>query len=380
MTLSRSLWRLVIALTVMLAAVPCVLLVTPLVVAPLADVRPDALCGPAQAPVLPAQAGAPSAQRPPASLESTSLLPGRRVASVGERPGEGLDGLDADQVANAVVIAQTAAMMIEPARTERAVIIGVMTALTESSLRNLGHGDLAGPDSRGLFQQRDGWGPVAVRMNPRGAAKLFYRALLAVPGWSSLPPWRAAQAVQRSAFTHGQNYAASYPIAVRLVAKLTAECLQHSGWNGLGGWGGSNGVDAGVLPGAEAAVRRAYAMVGQTGYYQLCARLAARIWGRTHSGYYSAAEQWQMMRQLGQAHPNERRAPVGALLFWDTAGPYGHVAVYVGGGRVVSNDIGDRTPGQGGVYLVEVTAIEDRWQAAYLGWSPPIYSTSTSAR
>ncbi|CEI31797.1 hypothetical protein [Propionibacterium freudenreichii] len=34
------------------------------------------------------------------------------------------------------------------------ITVGVMTGIGESSLRNLGHGDSAGPDSRGVFQQR----------------------------------------------------------------------------------------------------------------------------------------------------------------------------------------------------------------------------------
>jgi cell wall-associated NlpC family hydrolase len=82
------------------------------------------------------------------------------------------------------------------------------------------------------------------------------------------------------------------------------------------------------------------------------------------------------MVSSGNARPDDRRPPVGALLFWSTDGPYGHVAVYVGNSRIVSNDIGDRVPGQGGVYLVDVGAIEDRWGATYLGWAPPIYPTT----
>ncbi|WNB85532.1 hypothetical protein [Cellulomonas sp. ATA003] len=49
--------------------------------------------------------------------------------------------------------------------------IGVMTAMGESSLRVLGHGDTAGPDSRGLFQQRDNgaWGRSRSGWTPRRA-------------------------------------------------------------------------------------------------------------------------------------------------------------------------------------------------------------------
>jgi len=200
-------------------------------------------------------------------------------------------------------------------------------------------------------------------MDPAGAADLFYIALANVPRWTAMPPWQAAQAVQRSAFANGENYRKNYDAAVRL-ARSTPRVTSCSSW-GAG--------DTAALPGADVAISRALRLVGSRGYYQLCARLASNIWGRPHSGYYSAAEQWLQMVNSGKARPNDRRPPVGALLFWSTDGPYGHVAVYVGNSRIVSNDIEDRTPGDGGVYLVDVGAIEQRWGATYLGWAPPIY-------
>ncbi|WP_165556025.1 CHAP domain-containing protein [Kribbella pittospori] len=132
----------------------------------------------------------------------------------------------------------------------------------------------------------------------------------------------------------------------------------------------------GDIPNADAAVARAHRLVGSRGYYQLCARLAANIWGQPRAGYFSAAEQWQQMVATGNAHSNDRQPPIGALVFWETGGPYGHVAVYVGNGQIVSNDINDRVPGQGGVYLVAFPLIESKWNATYLGWAPPIYSTT----
>ncbi|TCC34950.1 CHAP domain-containing protein [Kribbella sindirgiensis] len=132
----------------------------------------------------------------------------------------------------------------------------------------------------------------------------------------------------------------------------------------------------GALAGADQAVARAMNLVGSHGYYQLCARLAANIWGRPRAGYFSAAEQWRQVVATNNAHPGDRLPPTGALVFWDTGGPYGHVAVYVGDDRIVSNDIGDTIPGEGGVYLVDFALIESQWGATYLGWAPPIYSTT----
>jgi hypothetical protein len=255
----------------------------------------------------------------------------------------------------------------------RAAVIGVMTALTESSLRNLDHGDGAGPDSRGLFQQRATWGPVETRMDPAGASRLFFQALAQVPGWRQMRPWVAAQSVQRSAFVDGRNYAASYDLALRVERAVRTEatstaCVAPGTWSD---------ADRTGLPGAEQAMGRAYILVGRHGYFQLCARLAANIWGRPRAGYASAADQWNAMVVSGNAH-EDRQPPVGALLFWATSGHLGHVAVYLGGGRIVSNDIADRWPGEGGVYLVDVSDIEDRWGAQYLGWAPPVYAVAPS--
>lgn len=85
---------------------------------------------------------------------------------------------------------------------QRAWVIAVATGMVESSLRNLSHGDTAGPDSRGVFQQRDSWGPLSVRMNPRESAKLFYQRLVALtnPTWDQDTFSNAAQRVQISAF------------------------------------------------------------------------------------------------------------------------------------------------------------------------------------
>jgi hypothetical protein len=87
--------------------------------------------------------------------------------------------------------------------------VGVMTAIGETGLRNLDYGDAAGPDSRGLFQQRDNgaWGSLADRMNPYTAASNFFRKLVTVDGWKTMPPTLLAHAVQVNS---DANYYAQY--------------------------------------------------------------------------------------------------------------------------------------------------------------------------
>ena len=79
--------------------------------------------------------------------------------------------------------------------------IGVMTAMGESGLANLAHGDAAGADSRGLFQQRanGAWGSLKDRMTPYTAAYNFFAALVAIPAWKTLTPTQSAHDVQVNA-------------------------------------------------------------------------------------------------------------------------------------------------------------------------------------
>ncbi|WP_035775329.1 hypothetical protein [Arthrobacter sp. H5] len=107
--------------------------------------------------------------------------------------------LGPEQASNASLISGIAVMRGLPAR---AASIALATALQESGLRNLDYGDQAGPDSRGLFQQRpsQGWGSETQVMDPVYAAGAFYDALVAVPDYDSLSITEAAQTVQRSAF------------------------------------------------------------------------------------------------------------------------------------------------------------------------------------
>jgi murein DD-endopeptidase MepM/ murein hydrolase activator NlpD len=103
-----------------------------------------------------------------------------------------------EQLVNAAHILNAAA---ELRLTRRDQQIGVMTAMGESGLRVLDHGDEAGPDSRGLFQQRSGgaWGSLADRMDPHISATNFFTALAAVPGRDALEPTLVANRVQRNA-------------------------------------------------------------------------------------------------------------------------------------------------------------------------------------
>jgi cell wall-associated NlpC family hydrolase len=103
--------------------------------------------------------------------------------------------LTAEQLANAQVILDTAHDLGLPGA---AAVIGIATALQESSLKN----DVIGDKGRafGVFQQHpaDGWGARNQVTNPRYAARAFFIRLAKVKGWEKKPLTVVAQAVQRS--------------------------------------------------------------------------------------------------------------------------------------------------------------------------------------
>lgn len=125
-----------------------------------------------------------------------------------------------EQLANAATIVRAGQALGVDVRGQA---IGVMTAMGESSLLAVDHGDAAGPDSRGLFQQRanGAWGSYADRMDPATSAASFFRALLEVPGWQALPPTIAAHRTQHNADPY--HYARWWDRALEVMAALAGE-------------------------------------------------------------------------------------------------------------------------------------------------------------
>lgn len=129
-----------------------------------------------------------------------------------------VSGYGSEQLANAAEVMRAGAAL-EISRYGQT--IGVMTAMGESGLRTLDHGDAVGPDSRGLFQQRDNgaWGSYADRMDPFTSATSFFEALLDVPDWEALEPTIAAHRVQRNEDAY--HYTDYWEPAVSVVAALS---------------------------------------------------------------------------------------------------------------------------------------------------------------
>ncbi|WP_017975786.1 C40 family peptidase [Actinopolyspora halophila] len=137
--------------------------------------------------------------------------PGGPAQQVGDRHWT------SEQLTNARTITT---VVLRRALPQRAAVLALSTAIVESRLRNLPYGDR---DSLGLFQQRpsQGWGTRERILNPVYATNTFLDHLVALDGWYSMPPGRAQQAVQRSAYP--DRYAPQEP---------AASALTHEFWRG----------------------------------------------------------------------------------------------------------------------------------------------------
>lgn len=128
--------------------------------------------------------------------------------------------LTADQQSNAQAIISVA---LSRNLGRIGAVIGIMTAITESTLHNVDHGDAMGPSSCGLFQQMPKYwgGNRSVNMDPKGSAGLFYDALVKVPNWNTRQDiWMVAQTVQQSEFKDGSNYKKNQAWAISIVDKI----------------------------------------------------------------------------------------------------------------------------------------------------------------
>jgi len=141
-------------------------------------------------------------------------VPGATVDVAGV-PSTAIDGYSGAQLQNAAAIMNAADSQ---GMDLQAQLIGVMTAMGESGLQVQGRGDTAGPDSRGLFQQRSSWGTLAQRMDPTQSATLFFQKLKTIPDWQSLDPSIAAHDVQQNADPN--FYSPYFAKAQEVVGKL----------------------------------------------------------------------------------------------------------------------------------------------------------------
>lgn len=323
--------------------------------------------------------------------------------------GEGQDPRDGHAILavrrdNALAIDKVAKDLKLPGR---ATLIALMTAMQESSLINIDHGD---EDSVGLFQQRPSmdWGTKASIMKPEYAARSFFlghgtnKGLTAVKNWEKIPLGKAAQAVQNSKYP---DLYAGHESAMRQLAEdvgidlerkgkatgngkggkpvtsANSECgVNQPGTPGSAGPGGSAGGkfsdgkqswDLNNPRSVKDAIAWAKANAGSHStktWYRRCLAYTAIVYGWNVSGVTYAIDHYTVVPK-SMRHDKDRHPPAGALMYWETGGRAGHIAVYLGDGKVASNDI--LRPGY--IDIVDAELFETKWGATYVGWTPPVF-------
>ncbi|WP_104129573.1 M23 family metallopeptidase [Cryobacterium sp. N21] len=145
-------------------------------------------------------------------------------------PADPVAGYSGEQLTNAAYI-MNAASALTLDRT--AQVLGVMTAMGESSLVNVGYGDdltgVTNPDgsptsSLGLFQQQwnlGTWGTREDVIDPTHAATAFFERLVSVADWQSLAPTLAIHQVQGNADPF--HYESFFGAADQIVTALAGD-------------------------------------------------------------------------------------------------------------------------------------------------------------
>lgn len=298
--------------------------------------------------------------------------------------------LDADQLSNARTITS---MATAAAGTPAAVAV-LTAAITESHLRS-DPGTLGG--AYGVFQETpsQGWGTQAQVSDITYATTAFLTHLIKVPGWATMPPWRAAQTVTRSGAgkaTNGRaNYGPNVASATQLALMLggtNLNCVAPTGRGSSDFTPNATYAYVGQFPPGELYARaRTYVAANHSSvldpyfhaisgsWYRQCQAFAAVLSGYPASGFATASAAWAALNAHGLAHPvgsaEGISPPVGAWLYY-AASSAGHVAVYLGGGLVAGTD----TWGLGTANIGPATDITNgRWHLPYLGWASPTTST-----
>jgi cell wall-associated NlpC family hydrolase len=259
-------------------------------------------------------------------------------------------GLDAEQAANADTIVSVA---LATSNDNMLVArIAVMTAMTESGLRNLDHGE---QDSLGLFQQRpsQGWGTPAQLMDPKYATEAFVQRLLATPDWQHMAPWLAAQAVQRSANSNGSRYRSNWSAAGRILLSVASNGNRAgSCGQGTGGLAARSGhglprgyvIPPGTPPEHAEVVRFVLAQLGKPYVWAGagpnsydCSGLTMAAWATVGVQLVHAAS----IQQTEGSPATVANLTPGDLVLVpgdDSPGPglAGHVGIYLGDGLVIS--------------------------------------------
>ncbi|MFZ1362342.1 MAG: hypothetical protein WAS05_05325 [Candidatus Nanopelagicales bacterium] len=123
----------------------------------------------------------------------------------------------------------------------------------------------------------------------------------------------------------------------------------------------------GVSRSPKEAVAWAMQFVGNGAYYDnLCLKFVDDAYGATGSRVGRAIDQWYRAKAAGKAHPGDRNPPIGAQVFWWSNNDARHIALYAGGGMIISTGADYNRVG-----LVPWSYFDG--YGPYLGWAEPYY-------
>lgn len=285
-----------------------------------------------------------------------------------------VDGLSAVEAENARTVVSVASAR----GGRRAALVAMIAVLTESDLRILSNpavqqvglpaaqGIGSDHDSVGLFQQRAGWGTAAARMDPVTSTNMFLDELLAVQGWSTMPPWVAAQRVQRSAFdgrptagNHGSSvYGGNYLAQLSRAQHIVNAIATTSSTDPCAGLDNAANVVAAAGPGhglpSDYSIPATASMAARVAVtYALAQRGKPYLWGGTGpdrfdcsgltqsawalAGHRIGRTTWDQMRD-GTPTTIAVLQPGDLVLIPGSAGSLAspaHMGMYIGSGLVV---------------------------------------------
>lgn len=155
-----------------------------------------------------------------------------------------------------------------------------------------------------------------------------------------------------------QNAPRSLPIPSSLLRSLPTNLQSVIARGPLPGDKGMGG------PAGQAAVRWGMGLVGSNGWYRRCLAFVNQAWGSRISGLMKATARISMNSVPRRM---DGTPPPGAAVYWDTGGSAGHVALSVGDGTELSNDI--VSPGM--ISRVPSSTFASKWGAKYMGWYSP---------
>lgn len=101
-------------------------------------------------------------------------------------------------------------------------------------------------------------------------------------------------------------------------------------------------------------------------WYRRCLAFTANLYGWSFSGVTYANDRYRVV-PASMRHDGDRHPPPRALMYGGIGRGAGHIAVYLGGGKIAGNGI--LRPGCIGI--VDAGLIESKWGTKYIGWTPP---------